>query len=323
MQDKESHLLTASNTNTADTSLLGTQELINAFISSLEVEHNVSVHTARAYRIDLQAFTAWCEQEDIDPITANHKQLRAYVAVLSEQEYTPTTITRRLSSLRGWYRWLTLHEYLDQSPADIIEGPKKTARLPRRISAQDMAALLQVYQHSDCVSEPTECRNQAMLECMYACGIRVSEVSGLLAAAIDFDEHQIRVLGKGRKERIVPIHPLAQEAMECYYMHARPQLLRDKRCPYFFVSTRGNQMGTDAIRKMFKETLRRAGLDSSLTPHDMRHTFASDLIEGGADLRSVQEMLGHASPSTTQIYTHVSPEHMACEYLRAHPRAEE
>ena len=148
----------------------------------------------------------------------------------------------------------------------------------------------------------------------------VSEASGLLLSAVDFDQGQCRVLGKGSKERIVPLHDLALSSMRTYLLFARPLLVKDKECPCFFVSTRGNPMGTDAMRKMFKQALAAAGLPSTITPHDLRHTFATDVLAGGADLRSVQEMLGHASLSTTQIYTHTTPERLGAEHHRAHPR---
>ena len=163
-------------------------------------------------------------------------------------------------------------------------------------------------------------RDQALLEFLYACGARISEASGLHSDCVDFDQCQVKVFGKGGKERIIPLHDLCIETMKRYFYDYRPVLLRDKSSPYFFVSTRGNQMGTDAMRKMFKETVREAGLDDSLSPHDMRHTFATDLLAGGADLRSVQEMLGHSSLSTTQIYTHLTPARLKQVHRLAHPR---
>ena len=299
--------------------------LVDTFVYALSVERNASPHTTRAYRVDLSDFIRWSQDKKINPLMVNHKQLRRYLASLSKAQYAQSTINRCLCSLRSWYRWLNVQGFIESNPADLLDGPRKAKKLPRRISAKDMTKLLKVYSEAACIEEdrkrtPVDVRNQAMLECMYACGVRISEVSGLRLSSVNFEEKTIKVFGKGSKERIVPIHDLSLAALKLYRDWARPKILQGKESEYFFVSTRGNQMGTDAIRKMFKASLIKAGLDTSLSPHDMRHTFASDMLEGGADLRSVQEMLGHASPSTTQIYTHVSPEHILKEHHQAHPR---
>ena len=227
--------------------------------------------------------------------------------------------------MRTFFQWLNVNGVVSEDPASALSGPKQPQRLPHHLRPQDVAELLGVYgkrldsQGRD-ERTPSEMRNQALLEFLYACGARISEASGLMLSAVDFDQGQCRVLGKGSKERIVPLHDLALSSMRTYLVFARPLLVKDKECPYFFVSTRGNQMGTDAMRKMFKQALAAAGLPSTITPHDLRHTFATDVLAGGADLRSVQEMLGHASLSTTQIYTHTTPERLGAEHQRAHPR---
>jgi len=163
-------------------------------------------------------------------------------------------------------------------------------------------------------------RNQALLEFLYACGARISEASGLLTVNVDFSSGQVKVFGKGSKERIIPVYDLALSTIEKYLATARPVLLGKKASDALFISTRGNAMSTDAIRTVFKGILERAGVDGSLSPHDVRHTFATNLLEGGADLRSVQEMLGHASLSTTQVYTHLSIAHLQEIHHQAHPR---
>ena len=254
-----------------------------------------------------------------------HRQLRRYLSQLEQAQYSRATVNRRLSAVRTFFQWLNVNGIVSEDPASALSGPKQPQRLPHHLRPQDVAALLGVYgkrldsQGRD-ERTPSEMRNQALLEFLYACGARISEASGLLLSAVDFDQGQCRVLGKGAKERIVPLHDLALSSMHTYLLFARPLLVKDKECPYFFVSTRGNQMGTDAMRKMFKQALAAAGLPSTITPHDLRHTFATDVLSGGADLRSVQEMLGHASLSTTQIYTHTTPERLGAEHHRAHPR---
>ena len=230
-----------------------------------------------------------------------------------------------MSALRTFFRWLNVTGRADANPASALIGPKTDKSLPQVLRPREMVRLLSVHASCDARGRRreqslTDMRDQAILEFLYACGARISETSGLLEQNIDFDEKQARLFGKGSKERIVPLHDLAIDSLRRYALVARPKLLDGKECPFFFVSTRGNQMKTDAMRKMFKATVREAGLDDSLSPHDMRHTFATDLLNGGADLRSVQEMLGHAQLSTTQVYTHLSVERLKKVHDQALPR---
>ncbi len=292
----------------------------------MRVERSASAHTVRAYHIDLMDFARWAKRASVDPLTATHRQLRQYLGELDRAQYSRTTINRRLSALRGFFRWLNVTGKSSSDPACVLQGPKKQKSLPQVIRPADMARLLSVHGKRDAQGRPREqspadMRDQALLEFLYACGARVSEASGLKVADVDFEQGQVKVFGKGSKERIIPLHEMALSSLRAYLVVGRPRLLDGKSSEYAFVSTRGNRMGTDAIRKMFKATLREAGLDETLSPHDMRHTFATDLLSGGADLRSVQEMLGHASLSTTQVYTHLSPERLKDAHRQAHPRA--
>ena len=299
--------------------------LIEGFCEALHVERGSSVHTVRAYRIDLMDYARWAMREHLDPVLVTHKQLRRYLGELDRAQYSRTTINRRLAALRSFFRWLNVTGRADGDPASALSGPRRQKSLPHVIRASDMVKLLCVYGKRDAAGNlreqtSSDMRNLALLEFLYACGARVSEASGLLTANVDFERGQVKVFGKGAKERIVPLHDLALSSMRTYLLLARPALLRDKTSDFFFVSTRGNGMTTDAIRKMFKEAVRTAGLDETLSPHALRHTFATDLLDGGADLRSVQEMLGHASLSTTQVYTHLSPGRLKQVHHRAHPR---
>lgn len=302
-----------------------TASLVQGFCDAMRFEHNASVHTVRAYRIDLMDYARWAYREGIDPLTATHRQLRRYLGELDLAQYSRTTINRRLSALRSFFRWLNVTGVIQEDPASILQGPKQQKSLPHVIRPNDMVKLLSVYGKRDASGQireqsSTDLRNQALLEFLYACGARISEASGLLMANVDFASGQVKVFGKGSKERIIPLHDMAVSCMRTYALVARPTILGECTCDYFFVSTRGNRMGTDAMRKMFKEALKLAGLDETLSPHDMRHTFATDLLDGGADLRSVQEMLGHASLSTTQIYTHLTPGRLKQVHSQAHPR---
>ena len=292
-------------------------DYLASYCDMLVVERNASQHTVRNYRLDLLDFGRWAARASVNPLCATRRDMRSYLGDLDYAQYSRRTVNRRLSSVRSFFRWLAAEGLVESNPADVVSGPKLARSLPRTIPSADMARLLSVWRGSD---KPSDMRNRAILEFLYACGARISETSGLLVDNVDFDTAQVRVFGKGSKERIVPLHELAIASMRDYLFNARPELLAGKESPYFFVSTRGNQMSPDALRKMFKQSLLAAGLDQTLSPHDMRHTFATDLVEGGADLRSVQEMLGHSSLSTTQIYTHVSISHLKEEHRRTLPR---
>ncbi|MGI6106191.1 MAG: tyrosine recombinase [Raoultibacter sp.] len=301
---------------------------VESFCKALTIENNASAHTVRAYRIDLFDFLRWAYREQLEPLQVTHRQLRLYLSELDRARYSRTTINRRLSSLKGFFRWLNATEVIDNDPASVLQGAKQAKSLPRIIQAEEMMRLLSVYNKRDAEGKsreqtPSDLRNQALLEFLYACGARVSEASGLQLTRVDFQRGQVKVFGKGGKERIIPLHDMALHSMQKYLNFGRSRLLGEKTSEFFFVSNRGNQMSTDSIRKMFKQTLRKAGLDEGLSPHDMRHTFATDVLSGGADLRSVQEMLGHASLSTTQIYTHLSVARLKEVHKKAHPRAGE
>ncbi|MBE6472348.1 MAG: tyrosine recombinase [Coriobacteriaceae bacterium] len=300
--------------------------LLDGFIESLKVEKAASDHTMRSYRTDLESFLRWCSRKNVDPLHATHRQLRGYLGEMDAARYARSTINRRLSSLRGFYGWMSLNGYIGADPTGALSGPKQNKHLPHVLKHDEMTRLLLVNASVDASGNPREqtareLRNQAVLEFLYACGARISEAAGLTLGDVDFEQRQVKIFGKGRKERIVPLHDLCIETMQRYLIEARPQLLGGKDTDRFFVSNKGNPMSADSMRKMFKDTVRAAGLDDRLSPHDMRHTFATDLLDGDADLRSVQEMLGHASLSTTQIYTHLSPARLKQAHNQAHPRA--
>lgn len=301
--------------------------LIDAYVESLRVERGYSEHTIRNYCNDLDAFVRWCARRDVDPLSTTHRELRAYLGEMDAAQYARRTVNRRLSSLRGFYRWMSLVGALDIDPAEALVGPKIGQHLPHVLKQDDMDKLLAVHGPIGFDGQPREqtpadMRDQALLEFLYACGARISEAAGLCIGDVDFQQGLVRLFGKGRKERIVPLHNLCVDAMKAYVRDARPQLLEDKKpTDRFFISNRGNPMSADAMRVRFKATVRAAGLDDNLSPHDMRHTFATDLLDGNADLRSVQEMLGHASLSTTQVYTHLSTARLKDAHHQAHPRA--
>ena len=300
--------------------------LAEGYLETMRVERSVSPNTLRAYRNDILDYLRWAERNGVDALATTHRQLRLYLGELDRAQYSRTTINRKMSSLRGYFGWMCATGAIPEDPAGVLQGPKRPKTLPHTIKPADMAKILTIHSAKDLSGNsreqsPSDMRDQALLELLYACGARISEASGLLMINVDLENLQVKLFGKGSKERIVPIHELAASSMSRYFHCGRPKLLDGKQSEYFFVSTRGNQMKTDAMRKMFKATLRAAGVDETLSPHAMRHTFATDLLGGGADLRSVQEMLGHSNLSTTQIYTHLSPDRLKEVHGQSHPRS--
>lgn len=305
---------------------LAGEDLLEGFLSYLSVERGASAHTVRSYKTDIEAFLRWCERKRLDPLTAAHRHLRSYLGELDAARYARSTMNRHLSSLHGFYGWMRIAGIMDVDPSSVLSGPKQGKHLPYVIQAPEMDRLLRVHGPIDFAGTPraqtpADLRNQAILEFLYACGARISEVAGLRLGDVDFSTNLAKLLGKGNKERIVPLHGLCIDALATYLERGRPELLGNKKTDSFFVSSRGNPMSADAIRRMFKAAVRTAGLDERISPHDMRHTFATDLLDGEADLRSVQEMLGHSSLSTTQIYTHLSPARLKSAHNQSHPRA--
>jgi integrase/recombinase XerD len=296
-----------------------TPQLKDAFLTMLRIERNLSPHTIRAYGSDLASVCDWMERERLDVTQVDHKAARRYLGELDRARYSRKTINRHLSAMKTFFAWLVEIGQLESESLEVVSGPKLARGLPPTVGSDDVEKLLTV---SDLAS-PVGLRNQALLELFYASGARIAEVSSLTLGSIDFARMQVLVFGKGSKERIIPLHSLALRRLHEYITISRPELLRHatKQTDALFLTTRGNAMSADSIRKMFKQCIVSAGLDASLSPHALRHSFATDMLEGGADLRSVQELLGHASLSTTQIYTHLSQAHLKEAQSRAHPRA--
>lgn len=295
--------------------------LIERYVDSLVAERNDSPHTKRAYKTDLLDYLRWAQRSELDVLTITHRIARRYLGELDAAGYARSTINRRLSAIKGFYLWLYSHEYIEDDPVFALQGPKKPSRMPHHLSQDDIERILSYHDGSDEEGPSDEAiRDHALLELLYACGLRVSEASSLELGNVDFHQGQVKVMGKGSKERIIPIHETAMEAMRLYIKEARPKLLGDRTSKYLFVTKRSLRYPEDSIRRMFKRILKDLGLDLSISPHSMRHSFATDVLVGGADLRSVQEMLGHSSLSTTQIYTHVTSERMADVHHQAHPR---
>lgn len=296
---------------------------IDAYVSQLTGVRGLSGNTQKGYASDLADYARWCERRGVDALNVTHKELRAYLAELSRARYATTTINRRLSAIRGLYSWMSLHGGVSSDAASSVASPKVARVLPKTMTDAEASRLL-----GDCdASCPAGLRDRAFLELLYASGARISEVSRLDVDSLDFAGSSVKLFGKGSKERVVPLYELALDWVMRYVQEARPALLaRSKNAcniddAALFISTRGGRMSADALRTVFERHVVQAGLDPALTPHAMRHTFATELLSGGADLRSVQELLGHESLSTTQIYTHLSVERLKDAARASHPRA--
>ena len=302
-------------------------QLIDRFLLMLRAQRNLSAHTIRAYASDLTQFMGWLERESLTIDTLTHRLLRRYLAELTTAQYARSTINRRLSSIKTFFRWLAETGYLSADPSSVVSGPKLARPLPKLVSHDELRRLLNEPTRPE---SPSELRDRALVELIYATGARISEVAALRIGDINYNEGQLRLFGKGSKQRIVPLHPYAAGLLRNYEANARPQLLASPSAfranqsgdaKVLFISNTGRPMSAAIMRAAFKKRLAQFAADSSLAPHALRHTFATDMLEAGADLRTIQELLGHESLSTTQIYTHLSIDHLKETYKQAHPRA--
>ena len=304
-----------------------------AFMSSLDAR-DASPHTKRAYRTALEQYLDWLEGvPGVHWTRPPRRTLRAYLAELDGRGLSRSTISSRIAALRSFYRFCRRMGWVAGDPWAAIVTPRKSRRLPQVLEVDDVERLLDVIPGSagapvgrdaaPTTTEAIELRDRAIVECAYAAGLRISEIAGATVADVDLAHGELRVLGKGRKERVGMLGGPARDALEAYLEHGRPVLAAAADAPddALFLNASGHGLSTRGERGRIDHLVRRAGLSERTTPHTLRHSFASHLLEGGADLRVVQELLGHASLSTTQIYTHVSPGRLQQSYRAAHPRA--
>ncbi|HUA04235.1 MAG TPA: tyrosine recombinase [Solirubrobacteraceae bacterium] len=282
----------------------------------------VAEKTRTAYATDVRDFAAWAQDRDADPPQVDVRTLRRYAAGLSERGVAPATIARRLAALRGLFRVQMELGAREDNPAELLSSPKKAQRLPRVLKAPEVAALLD----SIPAATPLDLRDRALFELAYACGLRAEELVNLDVDSIDFDSETVRVEGKGGKTRLVPVGEHARQALERYLARSRPALAGERASdPALFLSKSGRRLSTSDIRRRLTGWARRAMARSPALarahPHALRHSFATHLLDGGADLRAIQELLGHATISTTQVYTRVESARLRSTYSRAHPRA--
>jgi tyrosine recombinase XerC len=304
-------------TDVHDTLSSGWRLSLDRFSRELDAR-GASPNTKRAYGSDLRQFAVWASARDLDPAGVAYRQLRGFAAALSEGGAAKSTVARKLAAVRSLYDHLVAVGEVAQNPAELLPNPKRDSRLPRTLARDEVEALLDRIP----ASEPLDARDRAMFELTYSSGLRCEEVVSLDLDSLDFDAEVLRVTGKGEKTRIVPIGEPAQRALERYLSSARPQLAaRNGASNALFLSRRGRRLSSSDVRRRLARWVREAAIAGGVSPHSLRHSFATHLLEGGADLRSIQELLGHASVSTTQIYTRVEPSRLRRQYRHAHPRA--
>jgi tyrosine recombinase XerC len=292
------------------------ERAIDGFMRELGTR-GVSHNTVRAYRSDLGELAAWAGERSREPAALAYRDLRAYAAALSDRGLARSSTARKLTAIRSFHGHLVRSGQAEQNPAELLPTPKAHSKLPRVLGPDEVAKLLDRIP----ATTPLEVRDRALFELTYSCGLRAEEIVNLDLASVDFDSESLRVHGKGSKTRIVPIGELAQRAVERYVERARPTLAAGREEPALFLSRRGRRLSTSDIRRRLALWVREAAVAGHISPHTLRHSFATHLLEGGADLRSIQELLGHSSVSTTQVYTRVEPSRLRREYARSHPRA--
>jgi site-specific recombinase XerD len=273
--------------------------------------------TRRAYGTDAAELAAWATANGLLPTEVDYPALRRWAARLSQKGSAPRTMARKLASIRSLFRTLLEHGEIEQNPADLLPAPKLPHDLPRVLKPDDIAHLLDRIP----ASTPLEQRDRALFELAYACGLRAEEIVDLDMGSIDFDAEQLRIEGKGSKTRFVPAGEPALKAVAAYLERARPALQSADESPALFLSKSGRRLSTSDVRRRLRVWARHAATQTGIHPHALRHSFATHLLEGGADLRAIQELLGHASISTTQVYTRVESARLRAAYARSHPRA--
>ena len=293
-------------------------ELIQEFLNYITVERGLSRNTIEAYARDLRQFAAFLTLTGYDSLAEIHSQtLVAYLRKLQQENLQPSSVTRKLAAIRSFFQYMLRERHLKIDPSVTIDSLKTPQRLPKVLSEKEIGRLLE----QPGATTPAKLRDKAMLELLYATGVRVSELVSLKLGDINMDMGYIRCFGKGSKERIVPMGGSAQKALLDYLDRARPKIVKRAAEDTLFLNHHGRKMTRQGFWQIIQAAARRVGIKTLVTPHMLRHSFATHLLDHGADLRSVQEMLGHADISTTQIYTHVTRTRLQEVYDKTHPRA--
>jgi len=295
------------------------QDLIGDFINYLSVERGLAANTLESYGRDLRQYSEFLRGSArlVSLRDASRANIISYLLQMEKQGKSPATIARRLAALKSFYQFLVRESLVERDPTANLESPRLDRRLPKVLSVGEVETLLAQPK----LSAPGGLRDKAMLEVLYATGIRVSELVSLKISDVNLEMRYVKCLGKGSKERLVPIGTIACRAVADYLTRGRPKMVKDHSERSLFVNHHGRKMTRQGFWKIVKKYAAQAGIKKSITPHTLRHSFATHLLENGADVRAVQEMLGHADISTTQVYTHVNRKRLREEYRSSHPRA--
>lgn len=285
--------------------------LLDRYLTVLQAERNLSRFTVRNYATDLRHLFDWLAERTTDPLALTRQVFRSYLASMIDAGTAQGSIARRVSTARSFYKWLRLVGALDADPLANVSGPKQARRLPKALTLEDITNVIAAADGE----RPADLRDRALLEVMYACGLRVSEASSLSLGDVDLEQNALLVHGKGNKQRVAVMGEPARRALERYLRHGRPKILRNPKgvrpaagTHAVFLNRGGGRLSQRRIQLIVRKYALKAGLDARVHPHLLRHTFATHMLDGGADLRVVQELMGHASPNTTQIYLHVTEE---------------
>jgi integrase/recombinase XerD len=301
-----------------------TDAAIRRYLDYLAVERGLAANTLAAYRRDLRRYAAWLADSGIgDPAGAGEDDLVAFLGALRAARtpdgtpYRPASVARCLAAVRGFHRFLVREQLAGSDPAAQLGTPKLPVALPKALSVEQVEALLGAVAGDD----PLALRDRALLETLYAAGLRVSEATGLDVDDLDLEDGTLRAFGKGSRERLLPVGRAARQALAAWLTRGRPSLARARSGPALFLNAQGGRLSRQGCWKILQRHARHAGLEAQVSPHVLRHSFATHLLAGGADIRSVQELLGHASLATTQVYIRLTHERLREIYLAAHPRA--
>ncbi len=292
------------------------RDALRAFDRDL-LRRGAAERTRRAYGVDLGQLALWGTAQGLEPVGVGYPALRRYASQLAQAGAGPRTVARKLAAIRAFFRMMVEYGEMTANPADLLAAPKQPQGLPQTLKATEVARLLDRIG----ATTPLELRDRALFELAYACGLRAEELIDLDLESVDFDEEQLRVEGKGSKTRFVPVGEPALRAVGRYLERGRPALATDSGDRALLLSKSGRRLSTSDVRRRLRVWARHAAHQGAVHPHALRHSFATHLLDGGADLRVIQELLGHSSISTTQVYTRVESARLRATYARSHPRA--
>lgn len=293
------------------------KDKIDDYLKYLKVQRNYSNYTIENYNEDLIFFKSYLEKENLDYTKIEYKDIRTFFNFLDENKYSKNTISRKISAIRSFYKYLARNNYISYNPFSLVSSPKKDQKLPKFLYYNELEVLFNVPD----LNTPLGIRNRLILELLYATGMRVGELENIKIEDINFNEETIKILGKGNKERICYFTDCAKKYLKLYIEKSRPILLNNKKnIEYLLLNHNGTKLTSRGIRLIINDIIDKSSLDTKISPHTLRHTFATHLLNEGCDILSVQELLGHESLKATQIYTHITNEGLRNVYFKSHPR---